>query len=98
MQLVRLDQVLGLPPCAVDLFVERFRQAVQIGDDEAAVGTLGTGLDAGDDKALNLPAAGSVAEIAVAADLGGLTVGPAQRGIPGQVADPAQPYRVSGHA
>src|SRR6202140_4890170 len=37
-QLVRLDQVLGLPARAIYLLVERFRQAREIGDDEAAVG------------------------------------------------------------
>ena len=56
MQLVRLDQVLGLAARAVDLLVKRLGQARQIGDDEATVGTLRTGLDAGDDAALDCPA------------------------------------------
>jgi hypothetical protein len=34
-ELVRLDQVLGLPACAIDLVVERLGQARQVGDDEA---------------------------------------------------------------
>ncbi len=56
MQLVRLDQVLGLSPRTVDLFVERLGQAGQVGDDEAAVGALGSGLDTGDDTAFDLRA------------------------------------------
>ena len=87
-QLVRLDQVFGLSPGAVDLLVERLGQARQIGDDEAAVGALGSGLDAGDDAALDLPAGGGVAEVAVAADLVGLAVDPAERGILGEIDRP----------
>ena len=66
---MRLDQVLGLAPGAVDLFVERFGQAREVGDDEAAVGALGSGLDAGDDAALGFPAFGGIAQFAVTADL-----------------------------
>jgi len=62
-QLVRLDQVLGLASGTIELLVERFRQARQIGDDEPAVGPLRAGLDAGDDAALDVPALGGVAEI-----------------------------------
>jgi hypothetical protein len=40
-QLVRLDQVLGLSSGAVNLFVERLGQAGEIGDDKTAVGTPG---------------------------------------------------------
>src|SRR5437764_1277892 len=80
MQLVRLDQVLGLSACAVDLLVERF------GDDEAAVGALGAGLDASDDAALDLPACRRVTQFAVAAHFVGLAVDPPQRGILGKIA------------
>ena len=48
-ELVRLDQVFGLPARAVEFFVEGFGQSRQVGDDEAAVSALGSGLDAGDD-------------------------------------------------
>ena len=67
MQFVRLDQVFGLPARAIDLLVERLGQTPQVGDDEAAVGPLRTGLDAGDDAALYIPAFGGIAEIAIAA-------------------------------
>jgi hypothetical protein len=67
-QLVRLDQIFGLPAPTIDLVVERFWQARQIGDNEAAVGTLRSSLDAGDDAALDRPAFGSVAEVSVPAD------------------------------
>jgi hypothetical protein len=93
---VRLNQVLGLPARAIDLLVERLGQARQIGDDKAAVGTLGPSLDAGDDTALDIPALGGVAEIAVAADLYSLASNPAQCGILGQRADLAQQHRVTG--
>src|SRR5260221_11921966 len=69
-----------------------------MGVDEPAIGTLWPGLDAGDDAALALPTWGGVAQFAVAADLVGLTVDPAERGILGQIADPAQQYRVAGEA
>ena len=97
-QLVRLDQVLGLSAGAIDLLVERLGQARQIGDDEAAVGALGSGLDAGDDAALDLPAFRGVAEIAVAADLVALAVEAAERGVLGERADLAQQHRVAGQA
>ncbi len=45
--------VLGLAARAIDLLVERLGQ---VGDDEAAVGALRPGLDAGDDAALDLAA------------------------------------------
>jgi hypothetical protein len=68
-QLVRLDQVFGLPARAIDLLVERLGQTREIGNDEAAVGALRPGLDTGDDAALDIPAFGGIAEIAIAADL-----------------------------
>src|SRR3546814_14770264 len=45
MRLVRLDRVLCLTARAVDLLVERLGRAGQVGDDEAAVGSLGRRLD-----------------------------------------------------
>src|SRR5260370_26604845 len=66
-EFVRLDQVLGLPSRAVDFLVKRLGQAAQVGDNEAAVGALGTGLDAGNDATLDLPAFGGIAEVAIAA-------------------------------
>ena len=81
MQLVRLDQVLGLPSGAINLLVERFWQARQIGDDEPAVGS---GLDARDDAALDDPALGGVAEIAIAADLVRFAIKAAQSGVLGE--------------
>ena len=87
MQLVRLDQVLGLPSGAIELLVERFRQARQVGDDEPAVGPLGTGLDAGDDAALDGLAFGGVAEVTPSADLVAVAVETAESGVLGQRAD-----------
>src|SRR3546814_20201842 len=69
MQLVRLDQVLCLTARAVDLLVERLGRAGQVGDDEAAVGSLGRRLDACHDAALALPGPGGVVEGGEAADL-----------------------------
>ena len=54
-QLVRLDQILGLAPGAVDLLVEPTRRALEVGDDEAAVASPGRGLDAGDHLPLGRP-------------------------------------------
>src|SRR4051812_42221925 len=75
---------------AIDLVVERLGQARQIGDDEAAVGTLSPGLDARDDAALGIPAFGCVTEIAVAADLLRFARDAAQGGVLRERADPAQ--------
>jgi hypothetical protein len=58
-QLVRLDQVLGLAAGAVDALIEPARRASEIGDDKAAVAALGRGLDAGDDPPLNRPGLGA---------------------------------------
>src|SRR3546814_20071887 len=69
MQLVRLDQVLCLTARAVDLLVERLGRAGQVGDDDAAVGSLGRRLDACHDAALALPGPGGVVEGGEAADL-----------------------------
>jgi len=51
---------------------------LQVGDDEAAVGALGSGLDAGDDAALDVPACRGVAKLAVAADFVGIAIEPAE--------------------
>ena len=88
MQLVRLDQVLGLAAGAVDLLVEPARRAREVGDDEAAVAALGRGLDPGDHLPLDVPGLGGIAELAVAADLVGLAVDPADRGVLGEVPRP----------
>ncbi len=57
---------------------------------------MGSGLDAGDDAALDLPAFGGVAEIAVAADLFAFASEAAKGGVLGQQADLAQQHRVAG--
>ncbi len=44
-----------------------WRPAGQVGDDEASVDTLGSGLDAGDDPLDPAPATGAVVELGVAA-------------------------------
>jgi hypothetical protein len=92
----RLDQVLGLPAPTIELLVECFRQARQIGDDEAAVSSLGAGLDAGDDAALDGPAFRGIAEVAVATDLVALAGKAAQGGILGERGDVAEQHRVAG--
>jgi SAM-dependent methyltransferase len=69
---------------------------LQVGDDEAAVGTLGSGLDASDDAALDLPACRGVAQFAVAADLFSSAGETAQCSVLGEIADPAQQHRVAG--
>src|SRR5690348_17394439 len=81
MQLVRLDQIFGLPARAIDLLVQHPGQTGEIGDDKAAVGPLRTGLDAGDDAALDCPALGGITEIAPAADLLPLAIKAAQSSI-----------------
>jgi hypothetical protein len=85
-QLVRLDQVLGLSSGAIELFVVRFRQARQVDDDEPAVGPLGSGLDAGDDASLDRPAFGGVAEVAIVTDLFTFAVEAIERGVLGEPA------------
>src|SRR5260370_39505048 len=88
----------GLAARAIDLFVERAGHAWQIGDDEAGVGTLGTGLDAGDHAALDSPAFGGIAEIGPAADLLRFTRDAAEGGVLGERADLTQQHRVAGEA
>ena len=96
MQFVRLDQVFGLPACAIDLLVERLGHARQIGDKEASVGPLGPGLDAGDDAVLDGPAFRGVAEITVTADLFSLAGDAAEDGVLLEHADLSQQHRVAG--
>ena len=93
MQLVCLDQVLGVSSGAIKLFVERFRQARQVGDDEAAVGPLGSGLDAGDNASLDRPAFGGVTKVAIAADLFSFAVEAIERGVLGERNELAQHQR-----
>ena len=71
---------------------------MEIGDDEAAVDTLGSGLDAGDDAALDYPTLGGVVEFTVATDLFRPAVEAADGGILGEIADLAQQHAVAGEA
>ena len=48
-ELYVLDEILHAPACAIDLLVEDFCPAWQVGDDEAYVAALLARLDAGDD-------------------------------------------------
>src|SRR4051795_3032768 len=97
-QLVRLEQVLGLAASAIDLRVKHLGQARQIGDDEATVSTLRSGLDAGDNAALNRPALGGIAEIAIAADFLPFAIEAAQGGVLGERADLAPQHGVAREA
>ena len=55
MRLPRFDVVLGLTASAVDILIEPARVAGgQIGDDKACIGSVGAGLDAGDDALTRL--------------------------------------------
>src|SRR5512132_2339232 len=77
MGLPGLDMVLRLPTPTVELLVEGTSTAVaKVGDDEAAIGAVAAGLDAGDDPANPAPAAGGVEEFLEAADLAVARVGP----------------------
>src|SRR5260370_10442417 len=62
------------------------------------MGSLGSGLEVGNDAALEVPAFGGIAELAVAADLVSLPTDPTHGGILGEMADPAQQHRVAGEA
>ena len=63
-----------------------------------AVAALRRGLDAADHTALDLPAPGGVAELAVAAHLGALARDPAERRVLGQIGDPGEQDLVAGEA
>ena len=68
--LPRLDVVLGLTAGAVEPLVEVLGAAAfQVGDDEAGVGSLGPGLDAGDDALDPAPALSGIVELREAAHL-----------------------------
>ena len=56
-----LDEILHAPACAIDLFVEDFCPAWQVGDDEAYVAALLARFDAGDDLAGLAPAGCGIA-------------------------------------
>src|SRR6516162_797751 len=56
-----LDEIFHAPACAIDLFVEDFCPAWQVGDDEAYVAALLARLDAGDDLAGLAPAGCGIA-------------------------------------
>src|SRR2546430_11340704 len=51
-----LDEILHAPACAIDLFVEDFCPAWQVGDDEPYVAALLARLEEGDDLAGHAPA------------------------------------------
>src|SRR5512132_786390 len=64
MGLPGLDVVLRPPTPTVELLVEGTSAAVaEVGDDEAGIGAIAAGLDAGDDPADPAPAAGGVEEL-----------------------------------
>src|SRR5262249_29213497 len=63
-----LDEILHAPACAIDLLVEDFCPAWQVGDDEAYVAALLARLDAGDDLAG--PAGRGIAGLAFLTTLG----------------------------
>ena len=70
MRLPRLDVIFGLAAPAIDILVERAGVALlQIGDDEARVGSFRAGLDAGDDALDAAPARGPVVKLLEAARL-----------------------------
>src|ERR1044072_3788280 len=93
---MRLDQIFSLAAGAVDLLIQHLGQARQVGDDETAVGTLGTGLDTGDDAALDDPAFRGIAEITIAPDFLPLAIEATESGILGERADLAQQHLVAG--
>ena len=68
----------------------------EIGHDKAGVGTARTRLDAGNDAALNRPALGGIAEIAIAADLLPFAIEAAKGGLFPELADLAQQHLVAG--
>src|ERR1041384_2729585 len=75
-RLPRLDVVLRVAALAVDLFIKHTRvSGRQACDDEAGVGPLGPGLNAGDDALDPAPARGAVVELRVAAHLARLRGG-----------------------
>ena len=96
MQLVRLDQVLGLPACAIDLVVSVLGRPGRLVTMKRLSAPLGAGLDAGDDAALDVPAFGGIAELAIAADLLRLAGEATQSGVVGERTDLAQQHRVAG--
>ena len=102
-KLVRLDQVLGLPARAVDVLVEMLRCACEVGDDEARVGALWSGLDAGDDTTgagigRFGPGAGGIVDLAMAAHFRNRSLQAPERDILGQFGNLAQQHAVAGQA
>ena len=62
--LPRLDVVLGLTARAVEPFIEMLGTAAfEVGDDEPGIGSLGPGLDAGDDALDPAPALRGIVEL-----------------------------------
>src|SRR5665811_413932 len=70
MRLPGLDVIFGLAAPAIDILIEHARIAgVEIGDDEACVGPVRAGFDAGDDALDAAPTRGPVEELLEAARL-----------------------------
>ena len=100
-KLMGLDQILGLSACALDVLVEMLGSAGEIGDDEAGVDALRSGLDAGDDTpAVGVrpcrPPVGGIGDFTVAAHLLGGGFKAAKRYILGKIGDLAQQHAVAG--
>ncbi len=77
MVLPRLDVVLGLPARTIKPQVKFLGAATfKIGHDEAGVGSLGPGLDAGDDALGPAPAPGGIVELRKAPHLAARRGGP----------------------
>ena len=76
LDLVHLDEVLGLSPLAVDVLVEMLGLPGQGGHDVAGVEAQCGRLEPGDDPALDCPACRRVAGFLEAAQLGSALLGP----------------------
>src|SRR5208283_1866269 len=103
--LVLLDQVLGLPACAVERLINVLGIVVLQGGDDVAdidasaqhvVGVAGAGLDPGHDPPLLVPRLGGVACLGKAAQNLGLVYGPAHPDIVGGGFDQAVEHNIAG--
>lgn len=82
-QLGFLDPILGLAALAVQVVVQIIGWLVEIGNDEAGIGALGTKLQPGDQAPLAIPTLGRVGELPDQPLLGpGLLVGLFHRLLP----------------
>ena len=77
LDLVHLDQVLGLSPLAVDVLVEMLGLTGHSGHDVVDVEAQCRRLEAGDDPAFRCPACRGLAGFGEAAQLGSPLLGPA---------------------